>query len=752
MAETRESKAANMVDLKTSSFGGWLSNTYNIARAALRLAWFGPGTPLTPMAPPETAGRQYDYTTGANLGTTPKQSEGLTFNTLRALADTYDLLRLIIETRKDTICKLGWNIVYRDPQKKPDDRCKKIADYFASPDKEHDWSTWLRMLLEDCIVIDAATVYPRLANDGSVYGFEPVDGATIKRVIDERGRTPLAPSPAYQQILKGIPATDYTRDQLVYAPRNVRTNRIYGYSPVEQLVVSVSIALHRQAYQAAYYTEGSTPDLILAVPEGWTPQQIKQFKEYWDSLVQGTNTRRGTMFVYNGMDAINTKEKALTDEFDEWLARIMCFCFGISPAPFVKMMNRATSESAGEAAKEEGIEPYKQWVKSLMDRLLALHMGSADLCFQWQEEDETNPVDKAKIDDTDIRVGKRSVNEVRAANGLDPVAGGEKPFIVTAGGIILLEDAVLQSALATEAKRLGNEGTEAGNAAVASAGGKPNSKKDDAAGNKAKGKPQAKVKAKTKPAEKLQKMAAPRAVRKLASPIAEALAQLPAVITAQVAPYISAAKLHKAKPKKSKNAKMVASIVIDLQPLADMRGTVEVALTDVAKVAGWQALIDVGVAKGDDLFELVPNEAAAFARERATELLGTDATGGMLGESTRLLIRSTIAEALEKGFTVEELAQVLNNNYAFSYDRALTIADFEMRNALGAGELGAWKASKLVKGKEWLLSNDEGVCEICGGNAAQGVIPVGKAFQSGHQHQPAHPHCRCGTAPVTKAE
>ena len=60
------------------------------------------------------------------------------------------------------------------------------------PDKEHTWDEWLRMLLEDLFVIDAPTLYPLKTKGGDVapsgnitdwYGFEPIDGATIKRFI-----------------------------------------------------------------------------------------------------------------------------------------------------------------------------------------------------------------------------------------------------------------------------------------------------------------------------------------------------------------------------------------------------------------------------------------------------------------------------------------------------------------------------------------------------------------------------------------
>ena len=76
----------------------------------------------------------------------------------------------------------------------------------------------------------------------------PLDGATIKRVIDDWGRTPqpfqdngaLVHPVAYQQILKGYPAVDYAARDIIYAPRNPRPNRVYGFSPVEQIVMTAN--------------------------------------------------------------------------------------------------------------------------------------------------------------------------------------------------------------------------------------------------------------------------------------------------------------------------------------------------------------------------------------------------------------------------------------------------------------------------------------------------------------------------------
>jgi hypothetical protein len=376
---------------------------------------------------PGAKGRTWDFPVAVNMRLTPRQEEAVSFGQLRALADGYDLLRLAIETRKDQMCRLSFTIKPRDPKKQPDERCTQLQEFFRFPDGFNDWQTWLRMVLEDMLVIDAATVYPRPTRGGGLFALEPVDGATIRRVLDATGRTPTAPDPAYQQIIKGLPAVNYSADELIYRPRNPRTNRIYGYSPVEQIITTVNIALRRQIHQMQYYTDGSTPDLIMSLPKEWNPDQIKQFDLWWAAKLEGnTAARRGTMFVPDGAKPIDTKERALKDEYDEWLARVVCYAFSLSPQAFTKQMNRATADTAKDIAAEEGLAPIMQWTKSLVDYIVAKYLNAPDLEMGWDDERDHDPLQQAEINKIYVDAKILHPDEVRADLGRDPLTPEQK--------------------------------------------------------------------------------------------------------------------------------------------------------------------------------------------------------------------------------------------------------------------------------------------------------------------------------------
>ena len=413
--------------------------------------WFGPLTPMQPIAPPQTASRQWDYPSGFNLNTTARVYEPITFATLRGLADGYDLLRLLIETRKDQIARLGWLIKPRDvagaDEKNPS--IKAVTAFLKRPDGFHSWDDWLRLVLEDLFVIDAPALYMQRDRAGNLLAMLPLDGATIKPVIDDWGRTPqpykesgaLVYPVAYQQIIKGYPAVDYSVRDLIYRPRNLRVNRAYGFGPVEQLVTTVNIALRKQLFTLEYYTSGNIPDSLIGVPDTWTPDQIASYQKYWDAYIEGDlGRRRKAKFVPGGMSKtfIQTKEPELKSDFDEWLARICCFAFSISPQAFVKQMNRASAETQKDLSEEEGLAPILKWIKSLMDDVIEREFCAPELEFAWGQDRLIDPMQQETMLSGYVKSGILTLNEARRELGrepcLDPAA--DRPMALTATGYV----------------------------------------------------------------------------------------------------------------------------------------------------------------------------------------------------------------------------------------------------------------------------------------------------------------------------
>jgi hypothetical protein len=126
------------------------------------------------------------------------------------------------------------------------------------------------MLLEERVRPRRVPIYPRYTFGGDLWSLEVIDGSTIKPLIDEYGGRPLAPYPAYQQVLYGFPRGEFTADTTIDDARpadrspagtpptssstpaaSTRVWTPYGYSAVEQALDDGDLYL-----QAARVDEG----------------------------------------------------------------------------------------------------------------------------------------------------------------------------------------------------------------------------------------------------------------------------------------------------------------------------------------------------------------------------------------------------------------------------------------------------------------------------------------------------------------
>jgi len=411
--------------------------------------WMGPDNTMAPLAPEDVEGRQFDIPVGYNLQTRTRPYEPVSFQEMRALADAYDVLRMVIETRKDQMARLPWTIRAKtDAKGQPvakvaDAVIQEITDFFQRPDGVNSWTTWLRAVLEDMFVIDAASIYVHRDRGGKLLALEYKDGATFKPVIDDWGMTPKPPICAYQQILKGMPAVNYTTDDLIYLPRNRRTNHVYGYSPVEQLITTVNIGLRRLYFQLSYYESGNMPDGFVNAPEGWTSEQIAKTQTAWDRVRSGQAQERAgkVVFIPFGSKYVPAKDPDLTGKTDEWLARKVCFAFSIPPTPFVQQTNRATAQSAHDAALEEGLAPTQAWMKELVDDAISRGWPNCGAEFAWGDDAEVDGLVQMQILKGYTEDGIYTIDETRDVLGKDPLpdGAGAKARVKTPTGYVLLD-------------------------------------------------------------------------------------------------------------------------------------------------------------------------------------------------------------------------------------------------------------------------------------------------------------------------
>lgn len=768
--------------------------------------WFGPSVPIPDGAPPDVAGRRFDFIPGYNLTIEPRTYEPIGFRELQRIADGYDLIRLIIEDTKDQLEALPWKVGLRDEKAKPtaaqQARIDKLTTFWTMPDKRRGWRKWLRELIEDLLVIDAPTVFVRRTRGGDVYALEVIDGATIKVVIDGNGYTPPPPEPAYQQILHGIPSRSYTTDELLYYPRNTRASKVYGFGPVEQTLATINIGLRRQYKQLAWHTEGNMPEALIGTPDQWTADQIRSFQAWFDSLLQGNLGERSKARFVPGQIANNyvaLKEGELYGPADEWLVRVFCFALKRSPQPFIKMMNRATAQVSVDQAEEQGLGSLMFWIKDFVDVCNMKLFNETELEFQFLDKKELDPKVQADVLKTLTGSALMSLNEGREILNLDPDPSPEANMlgVVTLTGFMPLSiDQQIEQkqkmqdafpppppqAVGPDGKPLqtGEEG-----------GGDQPPKPGPGGGGKP---PPAKPGAKPKPGAKQEKAAAPvpvgepipadrpagrRARAALQETVASAFTDTAKAVAAQFTADATEMEAHKAMTWKGTDddepggappkvwTQAEIDVLVDRLDLSGFDVIVDATAEDLGALASdtaRAALVQVGVTDAQDLVDVVNERAVAFARDRAAELVGKrwTAAGELIDnpnakfaitETTRDTLRSVIADGLEDNIGIPAIAANIETSAAFDAERAALVANTEVRAANSQGALTGYRAAaeKGIKVKKaWSLGPEP--CPVCIANADQGPIPLDQDFVSGDDATPAHPRCVCSTIPVVEDE
>ena len=392
----------------------------------------GPGVPMSPVGTQEEP-RRWDYQPGRNVATQPRTYEAFSFDLLRSMCDGYDIARLAIEARKSEMRGLSWSIrpkakrgISRSERKQREvdleEAVVEVESFFHSPNKEDDFGTWLAMWLEDLFTIDAATIYLRPNRAGGLYGLEIIDGSTIKPIIDEYGRPPLPPLPAYDQVIKGVVYGEFTREQIVYAPYHQRTRSPYGYPPMEWVMLTVNRALRRQTLDMSLYSAGTIPAQWYKVPKEWTDSQLSELQRIFDEILTGNDEARAKVRFVPGGEGTGPVDmhKEPTNEVEQWLMHVTASAFGTSAFElgFEPSGSGLGGAGFGEASRENrimrGTKPLANHIKRILDGVIAGPLGQPEVEFGWDDLEEEQDPDKVAIADKAYwSIGALSTDEIR---------------------------------------------------------------------------------------------------------------------------------------------------------------------------------------------------------------------------------------------------------------------------------------------------------------------------------------------------
>lgn len=499
--------------LQSGSIGQSYGNNVPLPRNPwLAMVPFGPGSPLTPGAinPLREDGRpdprRWEYQVAQNINVT--ETRLIPFKTLRAAADQIDILRRCVEVTKSKLSGLDWDIVLATDasekiaaesggdhvramakaREKFTDEINRLREFWENPDRANGltFTDWLMIAAEETLVVDALAIFPQPSVGGDLYGLQILDGATIKPLIDDRGMRPMAPAPAYQQILYGFPRSEFqansddpaadgefTADDLVYAVRNRRTTSVYGFGPVERALPLADIYLRRQQWIRAEYTDGVIPDLMFTTDAEWgtNPDLLRAYENILnDDLAGQTEQRKRARLLPSGLSPITNEGygEKFKDTLDDYLITSICGHFGVQPseigfAPKGGLGGSGFEKGRAENAEALGIQPLANWYSKMLTNLSYAYLGMPrELEFKFITSKRLDDEANARKSQIEVTSAGKTINERRSELGLPllDTPQADMPLLVAGADIFLFSpDGIINAKEVTSAPAL--EGPDA---------------------------------------------------------------------------------------------------------------------------------------------------------------------------------------------------------------------------------------------------------------------------------------------------
>lgn len=368
------------------------------------------------------------------LGEYYERPGNLGFDMMRMMVDEAPILSSVIMTRQRQVrrfCRVqesgkgpGFAIKLKDKAAtlgaKEQAEIKQLEGFFTNCGwetnprqrmrlKRDNFSNLMAKLVRDSLVLDSAPIETEWKRNKKLGldGIYAVDGATI-RLCSEDG---------YQgddeifalQVVQGNLRAAYTYNDLIYVPRNPRTDVMvggYGMSETELLIKVVTGLLNAMTYNLKYFDSNAIPKGLLHLSGDYAQEDLNAFKRYWNAMVKGINNA----WSLPVMVSKNQESKASFENFgvdvneimfSKWmtfLTSIICAIYGMAPDEInFESFTAGTSSLSGSDteeklinSKDKGLRPLLTYFEDTFSDYVVSEF-SDKYVFRWTGLDELTP-------------------------------------------------------------------------------------------------------------------------------------------------------------------------------------------------------------------------------------------------------------------------------------------------------------------------------------------------------------------------
>ena len=227
-------------------------------------------------------------------------------------------------------------------------------------------------------------------------------------------------------------------------------SRWYGTAPSISLLKLYLIAIYAEDFNVNEFENGMLNKLAITVKNGkLTRDSISGLKAYMEELIASKQWSSIPVLQATGQNAEvkierlspDVKESSFIDTL-KFIRENVYVAFGVPPIMLGLVENSTLANQAAQEKKfyETEIKPLQKQIARRFTKMLQEDFGWKNLTFAFNEPNFEDEQKRAELDLKNKEAGVLSINEIRSKAGLEPVDGGDRPFIMTSFGVIFVDE------------------------------------------------------------------------------------------------------------------------------------------------------------------------------------------------------------------------------------------------------------------------------------------------------------------------
>lgn len=227
--------------------------------------------------------------------------------------------------------------------------------------------------------------------------------------------------------------TTYPADQIQHV-RWMSNDGIHGIVPTEVSKEAIALAQCCERFGSKFFSNGARPGVILETDNAITPEAALQLRENWERLHRGVDNSWKTAVLTNGLKAHEMGSNAQESQYLEvrrFQVEEVCRIYRVPPH-LVMDLQRATFNNIEQQSLDFlqfTLTPWLRRIEQSIGRDVIGNDGKEEAEFDTRSLLRGDAASRANYYNSLFNLGCLSVNEIRSAESMNPVDGGDQRFV-----------------------------------------------------------------------------------------------------------------------------------------------------------------------------------------------------------------------------------------------------------------------------------------------------------------------------------